>query len=97
MLVVDSGNIGAGRGRAAIEAAKRFVASLKPADRIALVTIPGAGPQIDFTSNRAIVQTLLDKVVGQSTEPIGPRKVGLSEALAFERNDQTTIDSVVVR
>src|SRR3954469_609718 len=53
MLVIDSGNIGAGRGRAAIEAAKRFVGSLNPADRVALVTIPGAGPQIDFTSNRA--------------------------------------------
>jgi len=97
MLVIDSGNIAAGRGRPAIEAAKRFVASLNPADRVALVTIPGAGPQIDFTSNRAIVQTLLDKVVGQATEPIGPRKVGIYEALAFERNDQSTIDTVVDR
>src|SRR4051812_25677533 len=97
MLVIDSGNIGAGRGRAAIEAAKRFVGSLNPADRVALVTIPGAGPQIDFTSNRAIVQTLLDQVVGQATEPMGPRRVGVSEALAFERNDETTIQSVVDR
>ena len=97
MLVIDSGNIAAGRGRPAIEAAKRFVGSLNPADRVALVTIPGAGPQIDFTSNRAIVQTLLDKVVGQATEPIGPRKVGIYEALAFERNDQSTIDTVVDR
>jgi len=97
MLVIDSGNIAAGRGRPAIEAAKRFVGSLNPADRVALVTIPGAGPQIDFSSNRAIVQTLLDKVVGQATEPIGPRKVGIYEALAFERNDQSTIDTVVDR
>jgi VWFA-related protein len=97
MLVIDSGNIGAGRGKAAIEAAKRFVASLRPADRVALVTIPGAGPQIDFTSNRAIVQTLLDNVVGQATEPMGPRKVGIAEALAFERNEESTIASVVDR
>src|SRR3954467_9668616 len=83
MLVIDAGNIGAGRGKAAIEAAKRFVGSLSPADRIALVTIPGAGPQIDFTSNRAIVQTLLDRVVGQASEPMGPQRVGIAEALGF--------------
>src|SRR4029078_2133220 len=71
MLVIDSGNIAARRGRPAIQAARRVVGALNPADRVALVTIPGAGPQIDFTSNRAIVQTLLDKVVGQGTETIG--------------------------
>ena len=97
MLVIDSGNIGAGRGKAAIDAAKRFVATLNRADRVALVTIPGAGPQIDFTSNHAIVQTLLDRVVGQATEPIGPRKVGLAEALAFQRADESTIATVVDR
>jgi VWFA-related protein len=97
MLVIDSGNIGAGRGKTAIDAAKRFVGSLNRADRVALVTIPGAGPQIDFTSNHAIVQALLDNVVGQATEPIGPRKVGLAEALAFQRADEMTISSVVDR
>src|SRR3954447_10505229 len=97
MIVIDADNIGAGRGKPAIEAAQRFIARLNPADRVALVTIPGAGPQIDFTSNRAIVQTLLDQVVGQATEPMGPRRVGVSEALAFERNDETTIQSVVDR
>jgi VWFA-related protein len=97
MLVIDSGNIGVGRGKAAIDAAKRFVATLNRADRVALVTIPGAGPHIDFTSNHAIVQALLDRVVGQAAEPIGPRKVGLAEALAFQRADEHTIASVVDR
>src|SRR6476619_766285 len=46
MLVIDAGNIGAGRGKPAIDAAKRFIGTLNPADRVALVTIPGAGPQI---------------------------------------------------
>src|SRR5829696_9941660 len=53
MLVVDAGNIGAGRGKPAMDAAKRFLATLNRADRVALVTIPGAGPQIEFTSNHA--------------------------------------------
>src|SRR5687767_8913583 len=38
-LVVDQGNIGAGTGKLAIDAAKRFVAGLNRADRVALYTI----------------------------------------------------------
>jgi len=97
MLVVDAGNIAPGRGRTAIEAAKRFVGTLNRADRVALVTIPGTGPTIDFTSNHAIVQTLLDRIVGEASEPIGPRRIGLSEALAFERNEDSTIATVLDR
>src|SRR5204863_4016270 len=65
MLVIDAGNIGAGRGKPAIDAARRFLATLNRADRIALATIPGAGPLIEFTSNHAIVAPLLENVVGQ--------------------------------
>jgi VWFA-related protein len=97
MLVIDSGNIGAGRGKAAIEAAKRFLGTLNRADRVGLVTIPGAGPQIEFTSNHALVQTLLEKVVGQATERMGPQRLGLAEAFAFQRNDENTIASVMDR
>jgi len=97
MIVIDAGNIGAGRGKPAIEAAQRFIARLNPADRVALVTVPGAGPQIDFTSNHAIVLTLLKNVVGQATSRSSPQRVGLSEALAFQRADQTTIAAVMDR
>jgi VWFA-related protein len=97
MLVIDSGNIGAGRGKAAIEAAKRFLGSLNRADRVGLVTIPGAGPQIEFTSNHALVQTLLENVVGQASERMGPQRMGLSEAVAFQRNDESTIAFVIDR
>ena len=97
MLVIDAGNIAAGRGKPVIDAAQRFVSRLNPSDRIAVVTIPGAGPQIDFTSNHALVRTLLTGVVGQATSRNGPQRVGLSEALAFQRADQTTIASVMDR
>jgi VWFA-related protein len=68
MLVVDQGNIGAARGKYAIDAASRFIGRLTPDDRVGLVTIPGAGPQIDFTANRALVQTALKSVVGTSDD-----------------------------
>lgn len=97
VIVIDTGNISAGGGRTSIEAAKRFVARLNRADRVSLVTIPGADPQIDFTANHALVQVLLERIVGQATERSGPQRVGVSEALAFQRGDQTTITSVVDR
>lgn len=97
MLVVDAGNISSGRGKSAIEAAKRFVSRLNRSDRVALMTIPGATPQIDFTSNHAVVQTLLERVVGQAAERSGPQRVGIAEALAFQRGDQMLISSVVDR
>jgi VWFA-related protein len=68
MIAVASSNIGVGRGKAAIDAAKRFVGTLNRADRVALVTLPGAGPQIEFTSNHLVVQAMLDNVVGQATD-----------------------------
>jgi VWFA-related protein len=97
MLVVDAGNIGTGRGKAAIAAARRFIGGLNRSDRIALVTMPGAGPQIEFTSNHAIVQKMLENIVGQATESFGGKNVGISEALAIQRNDQTVINDVVQR
>jgi VWFA-related protein len=97
MLAIDQGNIGASRGKYAIDAARRFIGRLSPDDRVGLVTIPGAGPQIEFTSNHAIVQTLLDSVVGHAPERMGPQRVGLAEAVAFQRNEEITIASVVDR
>ena len=95
MIAIDSGNIGAGRGKPAIEAARRFVGTLNRADRVALVILPGAGPQIEFTANHAIVQTLLGNVVGQAAENFGQKRVGLAEALAIEREDRIVIDEVI--
>ena len=77
MLVFDAGNIASGRGKAAIDAAQRFVGRLNRADRVALVTLPGTGPQIDFTSNHALVQTLLERAVGQAADRCGTSASGL--------------------
>ena len=97
MLVVDAGNIGAGRGKPAMDAATRFLASLNRADRVALVTIPGAGPQMEFTSNHAVVAKLLENIVGQAMGSMVPESVGLSEAAAIQRGDENMMASVVDR
>ena len=94
VLVIDAANIGTARAKGALEAAGRFVGRLNRADRVALVTIPGGGPQIDFTSNHALVQSLLQKVVGQSMTSIGARSLGIAEALAIERGDDTVVAQI---
>jgi VWFA-related protein len=96
-IAIDQGNIGAGTGKLAIDAAKRFVGGLNPADRVALYTIPGAGPRIDFTSSHGLVQTLLDRVVGLNTPNVGPHSIGVSEMLGLERNDSRTIFTLIDR
>jgi VWFA-related protein len=97
MIAVDSNNIGIGRGKAAIDAARRFIGTLNRNDRVGLVTLPGAGPQIEFTSNHAVVQAMLDNVVGQATDNFGQKRVGLAEALAIQREDKLVKDEVTGR
>ena len=98
MLVIDAENIGTGRGKPAIDAARRFIGGLNRADRVALVVLPGVGPQLEFTSNHALVQTMLNTVVGQGgSELVGPRKVGIAEALAIQRNDRMALQEAINR
>ena len=97
MLIVDAENIGIGRGKTAFEAARRFVGTLNRADRVALVVLPGVGPQVEFTTNHALVQSLLSKVAARGTDELGPRRVGISEALALQGNDRTAVRDIIAR
>jgi VWFA-related protein len=97
MLVVDQGNIGSGRGRVALESARKFVSSLSPADRVGLVTLPGAGPQIDFTANHALVETMLSRIVGQESGYPSAYRIGLMEAAEIYRGNQMILSEVINR
>ena len=92
MIVVDRGNIGIGRGRQTLQAATKFVTSLPSADRVALVALPGAGPQFEFTANHAIVAQMLPSLVGNaSTLPV-QHLIGVSEAFRLQRGDRSIMD-----
>ena len=97
MLVVDQGNIGTGRGRAAMGAAQKFIAGLSPADRVGLATIPGTGPQLDFTANHAAVASQLTRIYGQASPPQIHHDMGIAEALRIERGDRITLQEVTNR
>ncbi len=60
------GDIGAGRGRPAMESAIRFVAQLSAADKRRAADLAGRRPQIDFTRNHALVSASLPQLSGQA-------------------------------
>jgi VWFA-related protein len=97
MFAVDQGNIGVGRGRVALEAASRFIAQLSPADRVGLATLPGAGPQIDFTEHHALVRTALSKLSGQESGYQAVYRIGMAEAAEIQRGNQLVYSEVVNR
>ena len=97
MLVVDQNNIRSGTGRIVFDAAAKFLGTLNPSDRVGLHLIPGAGPVIDFTSNHALVAQMLKQAVGRAQPAPAGLKVGVSEAKAIVRNDQSTLREVIER
>jgi VWFA-related protein len=97
MFVVDQGSIGPGRGRAVMESASRFIDQLTPADRVGLISFPGAGAQIDFTTNHAVVQAGLVKLLGQADTFPTNYRIGISEALALQRGDRTVLSTMTDR
>jgi VWFA-related protein len=98
MIAVDQGNIGTARGRYAIDAARRFIGRLSPSDRVGLTTIPGAGPQIDFTANHALVERALESVVGQSDQgDHQDNQIGLGEAIELQRGNEQVIQRILDR
>jgi VWFA-related protein len=98
MLVIDQNNIRAGGGKAMIDAASRFIDTLKPADRIGLTVIPGGRQQVDFTANHALVKALLTRVVGRQAPDVGRMHVGLSEAIEYVvRSNSFTFNQMVER
>jgi VWFA-related protein len=98
MLVIDQNNIKSGTGKVVFEAAEKFIASLNANDRIGLHLIPGTGPVVDYTANHALVSQMLRQAVGrQMNSRTESSRVGISEAKALMRNDQSTLREVMER
>jgi VWFA-related protein len=97
MIVVDRGNIGIGRGRPTLQAAMKFVSNLPSADRVALVALPGAGPQFEFTANHVSVAQMLPTLVGNATTLPVQHLIGVSEAFRLQRSDRSIMDEIVAR
>lgn len=97
MLLVDLGSMGVSRGKCVMDSAARFVGQLNRSDRVALQTIPGAGPRVEFTSNHQLIIATLAKLVGQATEEHGALRVGINEAARLDRGDPLLMQELIER
>ena len=96
LVVVDQGNIGPAVGRSVPEAVGRLLARLGPGDRAALAVIPG-GITVDFTRQHSRVRAAVGKAFDTNAPPGRRLRLGITEALAIERNDAGVLQQIVHR
>ncbi len=89
MIAVDRENISFGEGRQVMKAASAFLDALGPNDKVSLVTVPPPGPFVDFTSDRQLVQSELEELVGVGNDFnlfADQLQMGISEAMEISRS-----------
>jgi VWFA-related protein len=82
VLLIDQGNIRAGAARPAMQSAKRFVDSLSPDDRVAVISIPAPGELVDFTTDHDKVRESLLRIAGSATQLRTRFNLSITEAMA---------------
>jgi VWFA-related protein len=100
VLVFDVLHITPGNEQRARQAAERFLRSrLRPGDRVALYALPGPGPHIEFTPDRARAIAGLDIVRGGRNEMSGAvmGSIRVSDAYEITRGNQEVLDKYVTR
>jgi len=66
IIIVDHEHIGPGDGKAAIDAASRFLDRLNSLDRVGVVTMPNGLVEVDLTTNHERVRKALSDLVGKA-------------------------------
>lgn len=83
LILVDQGNIRSGSARAVMNSAKKFVDTLTPEDRVAVVAVPGPGELVDFTTNHDRVRESLLRIVGHAGAVRSRFNLSVTEAMAL--------------
>ena len=96
LFAVDQMHIRRVEGRAALQAAAKFIDDLTESDRVAAVPLTHAAA-IKFTSDRASVKRQLEKLSGTGGPPQAFYNIGLTEALAMSEGSRIAVDQVVRR
>jgi VWFA-related protein len=81
LIVVDHEQIGAADGKAAIDAASRFLDRLGPLDRVGVVTLPNGRIEVDLTTNHRRVRQALSTITGKATRRNLFYNLSLDEAM----------------
>lgn len=98
VLLIDQGNIRNGAARSVMNSAKKFVDTLTPEDRVAVIAVPGPGELVDFTTNHDRVRESLLRIVGTS-DPVKARfNISITEAMAlYMRSNLQMAADVIAR
>ena len=97
LIAFDLESVSFGRGRNATRAASRFLDWLDPADKVAFITVPPVGSHVDFTTDHALIRRTLDRIVGQGTRPTSRMNIGIAEALAIVRHNDSFLEANTIR
>ena len=98
VILVDQGNIRTGSARAVMNSAKKFVDTLTPEDRVAVIAVPGPGELVDFTTNHDRVRESLLRIVGQAGALKTRFNLSVTEAMAlYMRADAQLALEVILR
>jgi VWFA-related protein len=96
VVAVDQRNIRRVEGGAALEAARQFIDTLGPADRVAAIGLDATGP-IEFTADHARVKRELGDLRGRAVAMPTEFPIGISEALGVADGSRGWLDRVVTR
>lgn len=98
LLLVDQASLRP-EARGIIEAARRWVVSLGPKDKVALIGFPRGAARLDLTADHARIAAGLDAMVGSAPrpQPFSARNVSVWEAIRIEDGDTFTRNEVIAR
>jgi VWFA-related protein len=96
LFVIDENHLRVGSNRAVLRTAEQVMERLLPGDLVGLARLPTGRGGVEFTTDRARIRRALNTSMGQQP-PKRMERVRLSEAAAFDRNDQNTWFQVIQR
>ena len=96
LFVVDENYLRVGAARTVLRAAERVMERLLPGDLVGLARLPTGRGGVEFTTDRSRIRRALSGTMGQQP-PRPTDRVRLSEAAAYERNDQNLWAQVIQR
>ena len=98
VIVIDQNNMTMDRLRGALDPVRKFIDSLAPNDRVALMSIPSPGPRVDFTTNHAQIKAALGGVMPHGDIERSQYNISNYEALVFDaRTDTMAIQRMLTR
>lgn len=98
VIAVDEHSISVGAARAAMEAARRFIARLEPGDLVGLYAYPTGTAKVDLTTDHAEVVAALDKVTAMFQMPRSTRyNISPAEAIDIANQNRDVLAQVLKR